>query len=106
MKNIEYIGGGIRCDNPNCDYVNDSVKIEDYKDWVNKPCPKCGANLLTEEDFYNVNLLFSVVDLCNEIPPDLLDINSHPDEKKMSFKIDVHNGFKVSEDNKNESTIL
>lgn len=36
---------GIKCDNPECDFKDMSVNFEDYKNWVNRPCPKCGTNL-------------------------------------------------------------
>lgn len=42
---------GIKCDNPECNFRDDSVQYEDYYLWLNKPCPKCGQNLLTEKDF-------------------------------------------------------
>jgi hypothetical protein len=42
---------GIKCDNPNCDYRNDDVAFEDYSKWINASCPKCGENLLTEQDY-------------------------------------------------------
>lgn len=48
FKAIDIEIGGIKCDAPNCHYHDDSIKLENYRDWVNKPCPKCGANLLTE----------------------------------------------------------
>lgn len=50
MKNaLELSIKGIKCDNPNCDYINKDVEFKDYKKWINKPCPKCGANLLTQK---------------------------------------------------------
>lgn len=42
---------GIKCDNPKCTYRNDSVSFDDYHLWLNKPCPLCGQNLLTEKDY-------------------------------------------------------
>lgn len=42
---------GIKCDAVPCDYHDDSVSSSDYANFVNKPCPKCGANLLTEKDY-------------------------------------------------------
>ena len=55
---VEIVGGGLKCDNPNCEWHDDSIKVEDYKDWVNVPCPSsCGSNLLTEDD-YNKTLAF------------------------------------------------
>lgn len=41
--------GGIKCDR--CSYRNESVGIESYPDWINRPCPLCGENLLTEKDY-------------------------------------------------------
>jgi hypothetical protein len=44
----------IVCDNPNCDH---KIKHEtgDYhvetKNYINAPCPKCGENLLTQQDY-------------------------------------------------------
>lgn len=63
---VNFIGGGIKCDNPECDFVDQEVKIEDYKDWLNKPCPKCGSNLLTQADYDNVQMLLNLVDIINE----------------------------------------
>jgi phage FluMu protein Com len=40
---------GIKCDH--CDWRNLTVERADYKDWLNRPCPKCGANLLTQADY-------------------------------------------------------
>ena len=70
MKNVELHCNGIKCDH--CDYKDNSVKVEDYKDWLNKPCPKCGENLLTQEDYNNALYLIEATNLINEIPPDSL----------------------------------
>lgn len=63
---MKFIGGGIKCDNPECDFADETIKVEDYIDWLNKPCPKCGSNLLTKEDYDNVYMLLSLVDIVNE----------------------------------------
>jgi hypothetical protein len=49
--------GGIKCDNPECDFRDDSVELGEYSLWLNRPCPKCGANLLTQADYEAVNRL-------------------------------------------------
>ena len=49
--NVEVQIGGIKCDNTKCDYEDMSIKYSDYEAWLNKPCPKCGDNLLTEKDY-------------------------------------------------------
>jgi hypothetical protein len=48
---------GIKCDNKSCGFKDDTVVIEDYPAWVDRPCPKCGLNLLTKKDYENVQLL-------------------------------------------------
>ena len=42
---------GLKCDNPNCNYKDMSIKVEDYKNWINAPCPRCGESLLTQEQY-------------------------------------------------------
>ncbi len=38
---------GIKCDMPLCGWADMTVQFEKYSEYVNKPCPKCGSNLLT-----------------------------------------------------------
>ncbi len=66
---LKYTGGGIKCDNSKCDFVDQSVRIQDYDKWLNKPCPKCGSNLLTQADYDNVQMLLSLVNIINENYP-------------------------------------
>lgn len=67
MKAIDYKIKGIKCDNPSCDYKDETAKLEDYQLWLNKPCPKCGQNLLTEKDFEAVKNLINLVKIINWI---------------------------------------
>lgn len=48
---------GLMCDNPSCDYRDDTILREDYEKYINYPCPKCGAPLLTQKDYDAVLLL-------------------------------------------------
>lgn len=64
--NIEITKSGIQCDNPSCDY-NDA-DIEVTKDIIDTPCPKCGENLLTEEDYYIYEHFLLNVDFINSLP--------------------------------------
>lgn len=75
---------GIKCDNPNCDFVDMSVKVEDYEQWLNKPCPKCGENLLTESDYKNTQLLLKITKVMNKILPKRKD-----DEEIVTMKVDM-----------------
>lgn len=42
---------GIKCDTHHCNYRDDDVKFEEYPSWVDRPCPLCGANLLTQKSY-------------------------------------------------------
>jgi len=82
--------GGIKCDNEACDFVDLSVNLHDYPQWLNKACPKCGDNLLTEEDFQSVQLLLQLVDQMNDaLPP------SNPNEEKAFGTIHMDGTGKV-----------
>lgn len=67
MKLIE-VGkiGGIKCDC--CGYRDDTVKYKDYRSWINRPCPRCGANLLTKADYKAARRLMRAVKIINLIP--------------------------------------
>lgn len=61
---------GIGCDNKFCDYVDASVKVNELKDWLNKPCPKCGSNLLTEKDYAQSQLMLKAMKLAQKMTPE------------------------------------
>lgn len=62
--------GGLKCDNPSCDYQDLSIKVEDYKSHINAPCPKCSAPLLTQADYDKVQEIFQMVAMINSMPMD------------------------------------
>lgn len=47
LINAHYVG--IKCDNPACDFYDESVMADQYESYIDKPCPKCGCNLMTRE---------------------------------------------------------
>jgi hypothetical protein len=57
---------GIKCDN--CDYADMEVPFSDYTNWINKPCPKCGENLLTQQDYDLCKSMEGFVDDMRKIP--------------------------------------
>lgn len=77
---------GIKCDADGCDYQDESAKFENYKDYLGKPCPKCGANLLTEADYKSVQMLISACDWFNS-----LGIAADENAKMMKIKVE-HDG--------------
>lgn len=40
----------IVCDNPACSF-HQEIEYDEIESWVDKPCPECGINLLTREDY-------------------------------------------------------
>lgn len=81
----------IKCNNINCDYVHTDIKIEDFHRWVNKLCPKCGNNLLTENDYNDAKYLTQIAKLANSIFNEKDDISMNiavNDSGKIDFKIE------------------
>ena len=58
---------GIQCDNPKCDFKKENISFEEYPQWLNKPCPICGENLLTDEDYNTVKMMVSITAMANKI---------------------------------------
>ena len=60
---------GIHCNNKHCDYTvtydEGEISISETKKWLNKPCPKCGQNLLTERDFYDFRNMMWIINVVN-----------------------------------------
>lgn len=81
---------GIKCDNKSCNYINKNVLVEDYIKWLNKPCPKCGENLLTQEDYDNVRGMIKFIEMMNNFMPKI-----GKDEKKIAFDIEMDGSGKM-----------
>lgn len=74
--------GGIKCDNKSCDFNDMKVKVEDYDKWLNKPCPKCSSNLLTQSDYDAVQTMLKFAKL---VSPDSKEVTEA--EGKISFSL-------------------
>lgn len=70
---IEYSINGLKCDAAGCDYEDDDAKFEDYERYLNAPCPKCGANLLTEADHAAVKAIMAGADWLNQMVGDVTE---------------------------------
>lgn len=71
-KYIEEVNvGPIKCDAEGCDYT-EQVAPEDYTKYINKPCPKCGANLLTYDDYMRFKASMDAIDLVNSMTEEQL----------------------------------
>jgi hypothetical protein len=73
-QNIQLLESGLKCDNPKCDWEDRTIPHSDYEKCIDKPCPKCGENILTKEDYSNAKLFHSVVDLVNSLSEEELEV--------------------------------
>lgn len=67
QKPIEVNIFGIKCDS--CSYEDITVQVEDYPEWINRPCPDCGKNLLTEADYQSAMAFIKFAEMANSILP-------------------------------------
>lgn len=101
MERVNLKTTGLKCDY--CDYKDDSIKREDYESCIDKPCPKCGENLLTLEDYNNVLILEQAIKLTNEMPQEEIDkltslLTDEDVNKLESWIVDTHKGIKFIKD--------
>lgn len=84
---------GIKCDNPNCSWRDENVPFEEYRDWLNRPCPVCGSNLLTQEDYDAVCRLMK---FCNSrIIRFLSRVVSLFDKKRYNFDLGMNGSGQI-----------
>lgn len=66
----------IECDNLECDYET-LIPQELIETMIDKPCPKCGENLLTQEDYEDsrevVEAMKTMVDVINSMSEEELE---------------------------------
>lgn len=71
-RHIEAEISGLKCDTVDCDYRDNSIQAADYESYVNAPCPKCGASLLTPDDYAIVKHTLLVTEFINGLSDDRL----------------------------------
>ena len=95
---------GLKCDEPTCDYVYAFVEGDTYEKYVNAPCPKCGSNLLTQEDCDTMMEVLALIEMANSpdfvapiLPMELQELVDQLEdpEKKAKMKIDFVDGLPV-----------
>lgn len=87
---------GIKCDNKSCDFIDQSVTIQDFSSWLNKPCPKCGANLFTQKDYDSLTEMLLLTGTLNKIlpPTKLKDAVCNPIKMNGTGKMKLENSRK------------
>lgn len=88
MNAVDYNIKGIKCDNPNCDFREMTVEYKDYPTWLNKPCPKCGANLLTQNDLNTIKTLVQLVNIINWITKPFMFLLKR--QKRVTVKAEMN----------------
>ncbi len=58
---------GIKCDAPGCGYTNMNAEFGNGKKWLNVPCPRCGAPLLTRRDYNAIRIVLWLSRLVNKV---------------------------------------
>jgi hypothetical protein len=99
MKAAELKIAGIKCNTPGCGYRDDTVQVKDYKLWVNKPCPKCGASLLTQADYSTTLLLIIIADAVNSFFQPityLLNLIFHKNKRRIVLKGSMNGTGKIT----------
>ena len=90
MNNLKMNIHGIKCDNSECNFNDMTVLYEDYDKWLNKPCPNCGSNLLTQQDYDTVKMLMDITGMINEALPEPIE-----DEQLFKMSVDFNGTGKV-----------
>ncbi|MBN9534831.1 MAG: hypothetical protein J0H10_15915 [Alphaproteobacteria bacterium] len=64
---------GVKCDAKGCDFSDPNIPTEheSFADYLDKPCPKCGAPLLTEADLTAIKKLERLFAVTNKIASDI-----------------------------------
>ena len=90
-KIIDITEVGLKCDS--CDWRDDSVQRGNYRQWLNMPCPKCKANLLTENDYYAILVLESLQFIVNVLFGWINYFSSNNDSVK--YHVDMNGTGKI-----------
>lgn len=78
---------GLKCDAPACNYEDRSIKFEQYEEYINHPCPDCGAPLLTQADYDTTMQIVNMAKLASKLG---FDKGSSDGDKmyKMNVQLD------------------
>lgn len=102
-NNMEVNVYGLQCDNPSCDYEDMSVPFSDYEKSIGKACPKCGENLLTQEDYDKVIQMIDAAEIMNMFSPEELQkIAANLSPEEMDQVLDTMNLLKMKKEGDTE----
>ena len=85
-KAINMTEFSVNCDD--CGY-KEAAQPEQLRDYLDKPCPKCGAIMITEDDVKRMDALIEVINTVNNI---VGDVPESDDTEEMCVAIKSENG--------------
>ena len=77
---------GLKCDATGCGYSDMTIDADNYHNYIDAPCPECGANLLTQADYEFVKVLMLITDVVNDAYKDV-ELEDEPIER-FSIELD------------------
>ena len=90
---------GIKCDNEDCGWADWSVTADKYFEYIDKPCPCCGENLLTKEAFDQVKKTYAYAEDINNmffaLPKDKQDNLRKSGYASASYPVNADGTFDV-----------
>lgn len=89
----------IVCDNPKCDYeiIYTDAIAKSLVYFIDMPCPNCGENLLTKQDYIQYQNMIRVVNFINKWFSWITIFYSKKIlSKATSVSVHVHNGINIS----------
>jgi len=92
MERTKLIIQGIKCDS--CTWKDMSVPYDKYPEYVNRACPCCGENLLTEQDYLTTRTIVAFTKAVDEIFKDVPDTG---DRKAIKINMDGTGTFSAED---------
>jgi hypothetical protein len=86
---------GLKCDTPTCDWRDDTIAFEDYEKYINHPCPKCGASVLTSEDYHLALTLLETFEKFKEQISDFESFSAGEENLKVKVHLGAHKEITV-----------
>ncbi len=87
----------IICDNVTCDFTipNDGRHLDTYK-FINVPCPKCGENLLTYQDWKQAESFIKMVNWINRWFSWITIFSWRNPKKREGAYVHFHKGMHIT----------
>lgn len=82
---IERAGEFLKCDADGCDHIETVPVVSEGL--IGKPCPKCGADLLTREDYDGHTAIIASIKILNDALP-----SSGDEAERVPLRVNPHAG--------------